>query len=409
MNYLEKSSYVLTTTGFKCIDSVNLSNYVYTSNNTIDKILNTKSVNIDKLTDYSVFQNSVDDISYTVSNKTKVESVDSTFNKKKTSFLSLEIDSWLYHPWVKKNQTHVVSTIDLAQSTSNFYDSNFIYLFNSSVLNIAKKCNIPQEAVKQLLTREAKEYEEYLPKVIEYIKDTYKIEKDTQEVETSFLELKHYVKDNFVFKMNRFLSVDLNFISFILALLTCCKVNKTVLKDNTNLYELSFTFNKKNDRHIQSKVFSFIKQLNVKYEEKIENNQIILNVFNKPLYDFVTEVLLKNITCVLNSSEECQKFFVENLYKNNNKVNVCFEVGLQIKELFLYHKQVVGIKQYTHGVLATILNDDLDTLESTLIVEEDGYYSRVICVAPYEVLHTNHTKISIKDNKIIHLGFTECL
>lgn len=409
MNYLEKSSYVLTTSGFKVIDNISLNNYVYTSNNTIDRVINNRSVVIEKLTDYSVFQNSVDDISFTVSNKTKVEAINSLSEKVPTTFLKLKVDDWLFHPWIKKNQSHTLNSIDLGEHTSNFYDSNHIYLFNSSILNISKKFNIPQEAVKQLLVREAKEYEEHLPQIVKYIKEQYGIEKDTEEVETSFLELKHYVKDNFVFKMNRFIPIDLNYTAFVVAILTACKVNKTVLKDNTNLYELCFTFDKIKHKSIQSKVLSFVKHLNVKYEEKVENGKTVLNVFNKPLYDYVTEHLLKNILSITLSSEENQRFFTENLFKNSPQVNVNFQVSLQLKELFLYDKQVVGIKQYTQGVLATLLTDDFDKLESTLIVDEKGYYSRVVSLAPFEKLHEKHSSLTVKDNKIIHLGFTECL
>ena len=126
MNYLEKSSYVLTTNGFKCIDQISLNNYVYTSNNTIDKVINNKSTVIEKLTDYSVFQNSVDDISFTVSNKTKVVAINSLAEKVPTSFLKLEVDDWLFHPWLQKNQSHDCNTIDLGEHTSNFYDSENI-------------------------------------------------------------------------------------------------------------------------------------------------------------------------------------------------------------------------------------------------------------------------------------------
>lgn len=409
MNYLDKSSYVLTTAGFKVIDNISLNNYVYTSNNTIDKVINNRSVVIEKLTDYSVFQNSVDDIAFTVSNKTKVEAINALSEKVPTTFLKLKVDDWLFHPWIRKNQSHVCNSIDLGEHTSNFYDSEHIYLFNSSILNISKKFNIPQEAVKQLLVREAKEYEEYLPQIVKYIKEQYGIEKDHTEVETSFLELKHYVKDNFVFKMKRFVPIDLNFMSFIVAILTCCKVNRTVLKDNTNLYELCFTFDKIKHKSIQSKVFSFVKHLNVKYEEKVENGKTVLNVFNKPLYDYVTEYLLKNLQVISLCSEENQQFFIENLFKNSSQVNVNFEVALKLKELFLYNKQIVGIKQYTQGVLATLLTDDFDKLESTLIVDDKGYYSKVVSLAPYERVHATHSSLSVKDNKIIHLGFTECL
>ena len=409
MNYLEKSSYVLTTSGFKVVDNISLNDYVHTSNNTIDRVINNHSTVIEKLTDYSVFQNSVDDISFTVSNRTKVETVDSAYEKVPTTFLKLKVDDWLFHPWVKNAQFHVCNLLDLGEHTSNFYDSDSIYLFNSSLLNISRKFNIPQEAVKQLLVREAKEYEQYLPQIVKYIKEEYGIEKDDTEVETSFSELKHYVKDNFVFKMKRFVPIDLNFMAFLVAIFTTCKVNKTVLKDNTNLYELCFTFDKIKHKSIQNKVFSFVKHLNVKYEEKVENGKTVLNVYNKPLYDYVTEYILKNLNMLMLCSEENKQFFIDNLFKNSSQVNVNFEVALKLKEIFLYDKKVIGIKQYTQGVLATLLEDDFDKLDSTLIIDEKGYYSRVVSLAPFDRVNTSHYSLNVKDSKIIHLGFTECL
>ena len=70
---------------------------------------------------------------------------------------------------------------------------------------------------------------------------------------------------------------------------------------------------------------------------------------------------------------------------------------------------VLGIKQYTDGVILKVLTDDLDNLDSSLIIEEDGYYSKVSSLIPFEKLYAQYTSVSIKDNRIIHLGFTECL
>ena len=411
MNNLEKNSYVLTTYGFKGVNNISLSDYVYTSSKTIDKVINNKSHEIQRLSEYFLLQNSIDDLSYIVSKRLKVLSVNNqTFDFQEKSIANLNIDDWLYHPWItKRSQDYESYLLDLAKTSSNFHDSTHIYLFNNSVLGIAKKLNIPQEAVKQILIREAKEYENYIPLVYDFIKKEYNIEYDNSDPETSFREFKRFVKDTFVFKMNRFVNVDYHFTSFVIATLTRCRINKISNGDNSFLYELSFKFDKKKDKPLLQSVLKFIKSVGSKYEEKVENNKTIINVFNKPLHDFVTSILVQDLKAIVGSSAECQEYFVNSLFENRSSINVGLNVAIQIKELFMYHKKVLGIKQYTEGVILEYLHDDLDQLESSLIIEDDGYYSKVSSLIPFENLYTQYTSVSIKDKRIIHLGFTECL
>lgn len=411
MNNLEKNSYVLTTYGFKDVNNISLSDFVYTSDRSIDKVINNKTYEIQRLSEHCLLQNSIDDLSYIVSKRMKVLSVNAqTFEFQEKPIANLSSDDWLYHPWItKRTQDYESGLLDLAKTSSNFHDSTHIYLFNNSVLNISKKLNIPQEAVKQILIREAKEYENYIPLVYDYIKKEYNIEYDNSDYETSFKEFKRFVKDTFVFKMNRFVDVNLHFTSFVIATLTRCKINKISNGDNSYLYELSFKFDKGKDKNLLQSFIKFIKSVGSKYEEKVENNKTIINVFNKPLYDFITSVLLVDLKSIVNSPAICQEYFVENLFSNRDSINVGLTVAVQIKELFMYYKKVLGIKQYTEGVILQVLSDDLDRLESNLIIEDHGFYSKVSSLIPFENLYTQYTNVIIKDKRIIHLGFTECL
>ena len=92
--------------------------------------------------------------------------------------------------------------------------------------------------------------------------------------------------------MNRFLEVDINFTAFVIATLTRCKINKINNGDNSFLYELSFKFDKERDETLLQNVHKFIKAIGAKYEEKIENNRTVLNVFNRPLHDFINSLLV---------------------------------------------------------------------------------------------------------------------
>ena len=159
MNNLEKNSYVLTTYGFKDVNNISLSDFVYTSDRSIDKVINNKTYEIQRLSEHCLLQNSIDDLSYIVSKRMKVLSVNAqTFEFQEKPIANLSSDDWLYHPWItKRTQDYESCLLDLAKTSSNFHDSTHIYLFNNSVLNISKKLNIPQEAVKQILIREAKE------------------------------------------------------------------------------------------------------------------------------------------------------------------------------------------------------------------------------------------------------------
>ena len=407
MNNFNKHSFVLTTNGYKNIQFITPQDYLYTSNNTIDKVCNTNNFKISEISKYSYLQNSIDDLNYLISNESLVEVYDQSYKRYAKEVSLLSKNDWLFHPWVIKETSNVRSKVDLLKTQEFFHDSDYIYLFNNKLFDMSKALQISLKALKQTLICEDKDFEHHLPEIIAYIKNEYNIDYDNTE--NGFKIFKTFVKNTFVFKMNRFLEVDINFTAFVIATLTRCKINKINNGDNSFLYELSFKFDKERDKTLLQNVHKFIKAIGAKYEEKIENNRTVLNVFNRPLHDFITSLLVTDIKCIVNSSPECQQYFVENLFKNRDSVNVGLSVAVQIKELFLYHKQVLGIKQYTDGVILKVLTDDLDNLDSSLIVEEDGYYSKVSSLIPFEKLYAQYTSVSIKDNRIIHLGFTECL
>lgn len=408
MTNLEKNSYVLTTSGFKNINDINNLDYVYTSTKTIDRVLSTHDTEIKKLSDYSYIQNSIDDICFIIRNNKHLEVFDGNFTRYCKEVALIQKNDWLYHPWIQREQDVIINTVDLAKSTSNFYDSNYIYLFNNSILDISKELKIPHKAVEQTLICESKEYEQYFESIKNYIEEKFNIPYDSSDIENSFKDFKKFVKDKFVFKMKRYINVDIKYVSFVISVLKSCKINKTVLKDNSHLYELVFKYDSKLDKDLFINTSSFLTKIGTKTSITTEDNKTILKVFSKPLYEFVTNYLLINLNSIINSSKECQQFFVETLFNNETHFITNYNVALQLKELFLYYKQILGIKQYSNGYKIVKMRDDLDELESTLIIEKDGYYSRVIYKAPFDVLYTQYSSLNIKDKKLIHLGFTEC-
>ena len=57
MNNFNKHSFVLTTNGYKNIQFITPQDYLYTSNNTIDKVCNTNNFKISEISKYSYLQN----------------------------------------------------------------------------------------------------------------------------------------------------------------------------------------------------------------------------------------------------------------------------------------------------------------------------------------------------------------
>ena len=171
------------------------------------------------------------------------------------------------------------------------------------------------------------------------------------------------------------------------------------------------TYHSDNDKEIIKQTEMFLKNLNVKFSVDLDTTakQTYIKIVNKPLYFFVTETLNQDISSVVNSSEELQKYFITSLFTDlHTQVIASLNVALQLKELFLYHKQILAIKQHTQFYKVIKIKDDLESLNATLIVEQHGYYSKVVAKLPLETLYTPFKEVYIKDKKIIHLGFTEC-
>ena len=81
MNNFNKHSFVLTTNGYKNIQFITPQDYLYTSNNTIDKVCNTNNFKISEISKYSYLQNSIDDLNYLISNESLVEVYDQSYKR----------------------------------------------------------------------------------------------------------------------------------------------------------------------------------------------------------------------------------------------------------------------------------------------------------------------------------------
>lgn len=401
------NTFVLTSEGFKNLADLTPKDYVYDANSRLGRVTYKCTYPINDLSQFSLILDSVDEDLYIVKNDVKVDIVGKTMIRRTTPFQTVQEDDWLFHPWIKREQLFFKSSIDLAKTSNNFYDIEYLYLFNNRVLKIAEDLGIPQKAVKEILIREAAEYEEYIPMVYEYIRLNFEIDSEPEEGSIeSFRTFKRFVKDNYVFKMNRFVQIDLDFTSFVVSTLTRCKVNKTSPTSNSFVYELAYRFENETDSELIRRLIDFCDTIDIKYEIKQTAKLTFINIFNKPLFDFVLNSLLIDLSCVVHATTDCQEYFIKNLFLNTDKVNGCRKIILQIKELFLYHKLVVGTSPAAEGYYAFLLEDDFDTLDSNLITVEDGYYSRIISKQPVTDRFTEYTYFETQDRSTSLMTYT---
>lgn len=370
------NSPVLTSDGYKTASSINRKDLVYSSNGPSGTPTYISTFpTVPKM--FYLFETSVDEIPFALRSDFRIDVVDSDMSRSFKYVEHIKTDDWIFHPWIRREILSISSLIDLAKTSSNFYDTKYIYLFNNRILKISEDLNIPQHAVKEILIREAAEYEEYIPAVYQYIRDNFGIDNFYTNETESFKEFKNYIKENFTFKMNRFINIDINYISFVIAFLTKGVLTKT--SDGTHCtFEILFRFNKSADQQLIQNTLTFINSLSVKHNITTSENTVYLNIFNKPLYEFLNTVLSINIESISRSSNECIKYFVDNLFKYSDSVFADINVLYQIKQIFLYFKKVTGIKQSANGYFCTLLSDDLEQLDSELIIEDYGYFSRIL-------------------------------
>lgn len=407
MNNFNKHSFVLTTNGYKNIQLITPQDYLFTSSNTIDKISNTNNFKISEISKYSYLQNSIDDLNYLVKNETLIEVYDQTFKRYAKEVSLVSKNDWLFHPWITRETTNFKTKVDLLKTQEFFHDSNYIYLFNNKLFEMSKVLQIPLKALKQSLICEDKDFEQYLPQIIKYIKDQFNI--DYNETENGFKDFKTFIKDTFVFKMKRYIDIDKKYISFVVSVLKNCKLSIKQFKSGGKSYSIDLKYNSDKDKEIIKQTKAFLKDLNVKFSIEENNIQTSIKIINKPLYYFLSETLNQNISSVVCSSYELQEYFINSLFSNTQtEIIASLNVSLQLKELFLYHKEILAIKQHSQFYKVKKLQDDLHILNTTLIVEQDGYYSKIVSKSPLEKLYMPFKEIYLKDKKIIHLGFTEC-
>lgn len=401
------NTFVLTSEGFKNLSDLTTKDFVYDSTSRLGRVTYKCTYPISDLSQFSHILDSVDQELYLVKNDVKVDVVGKTMIRRTVPFQAVQEDDWLFHPWIKREQLFIKSSIDLAKTSNNFHDMTHLYLFNNRVLKIAEDLGLSQKAVKEILIREAAEYEEYIPMVYEYIRLNFGIDSEPEDDSIeSFKKFKHFVKDNYVFKMNRFVNIDLNFVAFAIATLTRCKINKTSPSNNSFIYELAYRFDNKTDADLIQRIEAFAKIIDVKYEIRHTPTLTYINLFNKPLFDYVLNSLLVDIDPIVNSSPECQDYFIKNLFLNNTKVNACRTVVLQIKELFLYNKIVIGTSTAPEGFNAILMEDNFDNLDSSLILVEDGYYSRVVSKQPVIDRDTEYTYFETQDRSTSLMTYT---
>lgn len=409
MNNFNKHSFVLTTNGYKNIQFITPQDYLYTSNNTIDKVCNTNNFKISEISKYSYLQNSIDDLNYLISNESLVEVYDQSYKRYAKEVSLLSKNDWLFHPWVIKETSNIRSKVDLLKTQEFFHDSDYIYLFNNKLFDMSKALQISLRALKQTLICEDKDFEHHLPEIIAYIKNEYNIDYDNTE--NGFKNFKTFVKNTFVFKMKRHIDIDKKYVSFVISALKNCKLSVKQFESGGKSYLIEMSYHSEADKELIKQTQMFLKNVNVKFSVNINTNnkQTYIKIVNKPLYFFINETLNKDISSVVNSSDELQKYFITSLYPDlRTQIITSLNVALQLKELFLYHKEILAIKQHSQFYKVIKLKDDLELLDTTLVVEQDGYYSKVVTKLPLESLYTPFKEVYVKDKKIIHLGFTEC-
>lgn len=386
MKELNKNAYLFTRDGFKNSNNIKITDYVSTvgtSNLEFNRVSFTSKTKTPlEISNYTYVQTSTNCFSSLLNNNLKILVANSeTFTNEYIPVSELKTDDWVFNYWLPEELKASAFRIDLSKYCDSFQDLKHIYMFNSSIKDLAKELDIPMTALKELLVREAAEFEEHLAKLKAAIFFKYNIQEEDSDL-TSFSKLKNYIKDNFVYKLDRFINIDEYFMSFIISFFTCSRLNKKEIKGH-NTYIIEFNY--ENNDPLYKNVLTFIKKLKLKYKEnKVSDKHTVLSIYNKPLYLFLNEYLAQDISLLLSAPIEVRNYLVQNLFKNVNSFNVSFNVSIQFLELFNYYRKIISIENDTRGVIISLVEDDLKSLESNVIVTEQGYYTRVIGLSEIE-------------------------
>lgn len=400
---MQKYNYVLTSTGFKSTNALSIKDYTFDRASHHTRVSFTQKVLKNSRNSFSQITFETDDIPLVLPKDKKVMAFDvKSFSKRYVSVVDLKEDSWLYCPWLKREELAPKQSVDMSRYVDNYYDSFNIFLFNNEILEIAEELQIPLKAVKELFIREAAEYQEHLDRLRLYIYDKYGILENTSDPETSFINFKKYVLKNHVFKMARYVDIDYDFINFLIASLTRSSTNQTSHNKN-NKYVIDYNF-KSTDIILKNSLLAFLKKVNVKYEV----NANTITVKNKPFYMFIVNGLLSDIDFLVRLDNESYKHISSKLFEDNNTVNnVSLTVALQLKHLLLTSKKVACIKENALGGYDVFeIQDDFKNIDSTLIVSDDGYYTKIKELYAPTNIDTEYHYVKTESSEAL---FTNCL
>lgn len=314
--------------------------------------------------DYCIYvQDSVDDISFSLNLWESIKIYRDGFN----TFVNkntLQVDDWIYHPWINPPTTDKeLKNIDLASYSDNYYNLKHVFVFKDELNHLSNKFNIPLYAIKEIFVREAAEYEEHIPELKKHIEEKY----------CKWEELPKYISDHLTYKMKRIIQTDNEEFIHLLAAL--------YFHSSLDLNSFSITF-ELSENHISLPFLnSFFKRLNTKVIEIKDKNKTYIKVSNKPFFQLYTKYLQFNMHGLQYAKKEFQDLFIS-LTPETFKKFLPVKLMLQLKEFYYFNKIILGIQYDLESDLPFItrLYDDLNSLESTLIIEKDGYYSRVISI-----------------------------
>ena len=399
---MQTYNYVLTSSGFKSTDNVNSKDFTYDRNGSFSRISFTQKSTKNNRSLFSKIDLEIDDLPLILPKDKKVLSLDLTsFQQKLIKVTELTEDHWVFCPWVKREVFSPKQSIDLSKYVDNFYDTTYIYLFNNEILEIAEHLNIPLKAVKELLIREAAEYSEHLELLRGYIYDKYQIIENMNDPETSFINFKKYVLKNHVHTMSRYVPIDKDFVNFLIASLTKATTNQSSYNKN-NKYVIEYIF-QDTDKELKRSLISFLKSVNVKFEDK--GNTVLVK--NKPFYMFLVNGLMSDAEFLYRLEQSSLDLITNTLFKNDDKVtNVSLQVALQLKHLFLTARKVLSVRENPFGGYdVTLLQDDFNNLDSTLICVKNGYYSKIRSIYQPSGVDREYHYVNSEDSEVL---FTNC-
>lgn len=281
--------------------------------------------------------------------------------------IDLEVDDWIFHPWVKKPDTKSVIKLDLSLSSDNLKDRDSIYVFNHELLEVAKKFNISSHALKDILTRESADYEEYIQPVKEYIEKHY----------CDFKDISKYASKHFCYKMPRFIDTNTeSFITLLAALTYYTEERYTLNTEDIASYILTISIPIEEKNKFFNTLNSFFKKLNVKMDKKETKTHIIYTIFNKPFFELYSKYLKYSLHYLSYQEDYLQELFLS-LTPKNITSKLSLRLAISLKEFFYYHKRIYALTSEPEVTLKEV-KDDLDLLESNLIVEDLGYFTKII-------------------------------